>query len=97
MFIILLMLTCLDLNDCSSSPCENGGTCVDGNNSFKCVCPPGYGGKFCDVEQDPCNTTPCLNGGKCQKGIYDDYECKCATGYTGRNCQTYKRKYITYN
>ncbi len=29
----------------------------------------------------------CLNGGECtMNGV--DYACKCATGWTGKNCQT---------
>lgn len=30
-------------SECNSSPCKNGGTCVDnGLNSFTCTCAPGY-------------------------------------------------------
>ena len=33
---------------CSSSPCENGGTCVDINvDTFVCVCRGGYFGTNC--------------------------------------------------
>ena len=28
-----------DIDDCASSPCQNGGTCTDGINSFTCNCP----------------------------------------------------------
>lgn len=33
-----------DIDECQSAPCENGGTCVDGANSFTCNCPNGYTG-----------------------------------------------------
>ena len=38
----------------------------------------------------PCVTMPerlCQNGGECLLNEAD-YLCKCATGWTGRNCQT---------
>ena len=36
-----------DIDDCSSSPCDNGGTCVDGVNSYLCECLPGFNGTNC--------------------------------------------------
>ena len=30
----------VEINECNSSPCDNGGTCVDGFNSFTCLCDP---------------------------------------------------------
>ena len=27
-----------DIDECASSPCENGGTCTDKINSFECTC-----------------------------------------------------------
>ena len=37
----------LDIDDCSSSPCDNGGTCTDGVNSYLCECLPGFNGTNC--------------------------------------------------
>ena len=34
-------------DDCLSAPCENGGTCKDGNNAYTCVCESGYVGPNC--------------------------------------------------
>ncbi|XP_076687033.1 eyes shut isoform X2 [Andrena cerasifolii] len=44
----------LKYDDCESkfANCENGGTCVDGINSFTCSCPTFYGGPFCGVYND---------------------------------------------
>ncbi|XP_039728544.1 fibulin-7 isoform X2 [Pteropus medius] len=38
---------CRDISECSSQPCQNGGTCVEGVNQYKCVCPPGRTGSRC--------------------------------------------------
>lgn len=32
---------------CKSNPCQNGGTCRVGWETFFCDCPLGYGGKDC--------------------------------------------------
>ena len=40
----------LALNECDSNPCQNGGTCIDGFDSFKCSCPYGFDGPTCQGE-----------------------------------------------
>lgn len=32
-------------DECWSSPCKNGGTCIDGIAEYNCTCPDGYVGK----------------------------------------------------
>lgn len=34
-----------EVNECSSSPCQHGGTCVDKVNYFTCSCADGYTGQ----------------------------------------------------
>ncbi|XP_076162943.1 eyes shut [Ptiloglossa arizonensis] len=45
----------LKYDDCKSkfANCENGGTCIDGINSFTCACPTFYSGPFCNVYDLP--------------------------------------------
>ena len=38
---------CPDIDGCVSHSCENGATCIDLPNSYRCDCPPGYQGIFC--------------------------------------------------
>ena len=37
-----------ETDECKSSPCLNGGTCVDGLYDFTCVCPGLFIGKRCE-------------------------------------------------
>ena len=39
----------LELDECESDPCENGGTCEDEINAYSCGCTPGYNGTNCDT------------------------------------------------
>lgn len=38
-----------DVNECASHPCQNGGACTHGVNSFSCQCPDGFGGPTCET------------------------------------------------
>ncbi|CAH3179804.1 unnamed protein product [Porites evermanni] len=37
------------INECSSNPCFNGGTCTDRVNGYICSCRPGYAGARCQT------------------------------------------------
>lgn len=37
-----------DINECTSNPCQNFGTCLDGINSFSCVCDSDHYGRLCE-------------------------------------------------
>ncbi|XP_060555146.1 cadherin EGF LAG seven-pass G-type receptor 2-like isoform X2 [Ruditapes philippinarum] len=38
---------------CKRAPCQHGGTCVDGWETYICVCPDNWGGKDCGNMIDP--------------------------------------------
>ncbi|KAK2139966.1 hypothetical protein LSH36_1535g00000 [Paralvinella palmiformis] len=74
-----------EIDECSSNPCQHGGTCYDLIASYKCSCTNGYKGNDCETKVDLCENKPCLNGATCSdKG--DTFSCMCADGYTGDTC-----------
>ncbi|XP_061867715.1 protein crumbs homolog 2 isoform X2 [Colius striatus] len=83
--------TCsIDINECESQPCQNGGLCQDLVNGFLCHCLPGYSGVECAVNINECEEGPCENGAVCEDGIAD-YTCHCAPSqdgitWGGKNC-----------
>lgn len=40
----------LDVDECSSSPCTNGGQCINGVDGFTCACPVGFTGLVCETK-----------------------------------------------
>ena len=38
-----------DINECASSPCQNGGTCTDLPNGYTCQCNIGWTGTNCET------------------------------------------------
>ena len=38
----------LDIDECTSSPCQNGGSCIDQINAYTCDCVDGYDGMNCE-------------------------------------------------
>lgn len=72
----------IDIDECSTAPCLNGGTCLDHINSFKCACSMGFTGNRCQTNVDDCESQPCKNGGICRDAIAG-YSCECPPGYKG--------------
>ncbi|XP_022249118.1 protein eyes shut homolog [Limulus polyphemus] len=73
-------------NECQSSPCLYGATCVDYVASFKCVCSEGFTGQFCEVNINECLSNPCLNNGICIDDI-NDFICDCPPGFIASKAQ----------
>ena len=47
MFAHVVYFHDLEFDECSSSPCLNGGTCTDGINNYTCACPAPFYGRQC--------------------------------------------------
>ncbi|XP_054622780.1 protein crumbs homolog 1-like [Dunckerocampus dactyliophorus] len=39
-----------DVDECASTPCMNGGFCINYINSFECVCDMNYSGIYCQID-----------------------------------------------
>ena len=47
----LLLSQMTDIDECSSSPCLNGGTCLDAVNMYTCSCAIGFNGGNCETSK----------------------------------------------
>ncbi|XP_012505916.1 PREDICTED: protein crumbs homolog 1 isoform X2 [Propithecus coquereli] len=84
-----------DINECSSNPCRNGGTCENLPGNYTCRCPSDdlsgtfYGGRDCSDVLLGCTRRPCLNSGTCVPHFHDGqhgFSCLCPPGYAGSSC-----------
>ncbi|XP_058980715.1 protein eyes shut isoform X2 [Musca domestica] len=75
-----------EINECDSSPCQNGGMCVDKLASYVCACPMGYTGTNCEEEILICADNPCQNNALClmEEGVPT---CYCVPDYHGEKCE----------
>lgn len=48
----LIISSCIDIDFCKESPCNNGGTCHDGVSSYTWVCPLGFSGLDCEFSKN---------------------------------------------
>ena len=83
-----------DVDECSSTPCQNGGHCAeDGLDAYSCTCgDTGFDGGNCADDVMECDSSPCDHAGACAESTTDatvdvgTYYCSCAAGYSGFNC-----------
>eukprot|EP00118_Oscarella_pearsei_P016356 m.155183 g.155183 ORF g.155183 m.155183 type:complete len:2420 (+) comp38660_c0_seq5:905-8164(+) len=78
---------CITIDECTSLPCDNDGVCIDGVDSFTCICLSGFTGVVCETEIDECTSSPCRNGGTCTDEE-NGFTCDCLPGYSGDICET---------
>ena len=72
-----------DIDECLSSPCQNGATCVQGDNNYTCSCPGGFQGRNCEENIDDCLGIRCQGQySRCQDAVMS-YQCVCLDGYAG--------------
>ncbi|TDG47803.1 hypothetical protein AWZ03_005757 [Drosophila navojoa] len=75
-----------EINECASSPCQNGGVCVDKLAAYACACPMGYTGVNCEEEILICADNPCQNNALClmEENVPT---CYCVPDYHGEKCE----------
>ncbi|XP_046744297.1 cubilin [Diprion similis] len=77
-------------NECASNPCQNGGTCEDMIDGYKCRCREGWEGPRCNDDVNECaiyagTDLGCQNGAECTNRP-GTYECRCKGHYYGIHC-----------
>ncbi|XP_066267487.1 fibropellin-1-like [Branchiostoma lanceolatum] len=91
---------------CASSPCQNGGACIQHDDYtvsypfYSCSCVEGFNGTNCEKNiRDECASNPCFNGATCVDGV-DSYTCECIFGSTGTHCERvlpyFKEQFLQY-
>ncbi|NXX40447.1 FBLN7 protein, partial [Tricholaema leucomelas] len=81
--------SCRSIDDCSSNPCANSGTCVDGDQSYTCLCPQGWSGPSCQSPDYACrcpdwvtpNTTSFSRQPRCAEARSGSRRCSCDSGF----------------
>lgn len=75
-----------EINECASSPCVNGATCINLLAAFACTCPAGFTGARCEVNIDECAIVPCQNNATCVDRV-NAFQCTCLSGFDGPYCE----------
>ena len=77
----------IEIDECESNPCQNGGTCTNLVGAYECECVQEYYGDNCENKIDNCEfNNTCQNGATC----VDDWmsiTCECPVMFTGPNCE----------
>ena len=83
-----------NINDCLNATCFNGGSCIDGINSYTCDCKWPFMGRYCQTKMK-CNSNSneedkvCKNNGLCiedEKNEALGPRCVCQQGFEGIDC-----------
>ncbi|XP_062549103.1 protein eyes shut isoform X2 [Armigeres subalbatus] len=75
-----------ETDECESSPCQNGGICIDKFASYTCACTMGFSGDNCEEEIMYCESSPCANQALC---LVEESEpiCYCVPDFHGERCE----------
>lgn len=77
-FFFLFCNIFLDIDECESNPCQNGGACRNLENSFQCVCVTGFIGVFCEISKNKTLSNIVLDNMNCvQFSPYLSVKIKC--------------------
>lgn len=93
----------VNVDECESQPCENGGRCEDSVASYTCRCSDPepddlpWGGRHCQVRLSGCVEHACQNGATClpwlrggEGGEEEEHahSCSCPPGFYDERCST---------
>jgi len=78
----------MNIDECASNPCLNGGECIDFIGGYLCNCTStGFEGVNCDIDIDECsiNTEYCGGLGRCIN-LPGNFKCICQDSFCGVYC-----------
>uniref|UniRef100_A0A3Q3T0A3 Crumbs cell polarity complex component 2 n=1 Tax=Mastacembelus armatus TaxID=205130 RepID=A0A3Q3T0A3_9TELE len=87
----------VNIDECASQPCQNGGWCEDARASYTCHCPEAepsqlpWGGDHCEMKLYGCVDHECQNGATCHpwlEGGKHGHTCLCPNGFYDEQCST---------
>ncbi|OWF45686.1 Sushi, von Willebrand factor type A, EGF and pentraxin domain-containing protein 1 [Mizuhopecten yessoensis] len=69
--------------------CHNEGICMFTNKTSTCLCPQGWTGTTCDVDENECDgiSDICSKNGTCEN-LPGGFRCICYPGWGGEQCDT---------
>ena len=76
----------VQVDECSSNPCLNGGQCQDVEGDYRCLCALGFTGKKCQHSIDYCGSQPCHHGETCSYSL-ESFQCRCRPRFLGVQCK----------
>ncbi|CAF1129874.1 unnamed protein product [Adineta steineri] len=74
-----------------ANPCQNNGNCTDDNTTtygYICLCPFGFNGINCELDNQLCKPHICLNHGECNETSNTTFDCLCDNGWEDRHCES---------
>ncbi|XP_058822822.1 protein crumbs isoform X2 [Topomyia yanbarensis] len=78
----------IEIDECESAPCLNGGQCIDFINIYRCNCSgTGFEGLNCEADIDECyeERIKCGGRGLCIN-TRGSFRCQCDEGMCGKDC-----------
>jgi hypothetical protein len=78
---------CVDINECTATPCDLNGICTNTPGSYECACAPGYTGSgepgtCSDIDECATDTDNCHANAECAN-TSGGFDCTCKAGYSG--------------
>ena len=69
--------------------------CSDNEDSYECICKPGFTGELCQTRIDDCIGVNCSGNRQCVDGV-NNFTCECTPGFRGPLCSEGRVTFILF-